>query len=472
MRFSQKFKIKRTGDDDWFDPYLRLDTLLFIDPFLLYKLADDEFAGSHDSIIEFFNTAFEYVAKSGGDRSKTSWKRAVGMLHFPEMDGLCLGYSRGSTRGAGSSTGFARIIAEALWEAIEAGLEKIEHFEEVGILRKGIGPDRISDMTANLLRPRLIEYTQNVCARHGVPTDSFNFEHGEFDSEFNRWMPLRAVELPRNPYNNRPIVLVPQNYLRRLPTINADDFWDWSYDNFSAQIRAEFSEDVTRRVSKDDIIGFARQHPDIRRQYIDAVEQRRPNSYDFASDPGGFIKWDRQSAQFRKNNPHLFADFKNEPAEFMDALVKAYQEFVENDRGWELLWDGKKAKPENASQLLFLGIAKQYCIIHDVDITREAEVGSGPVDFKFSQGHQFRALLEVKKARNSKFWHGLEKQLPTYLKTAGIETGYFLAILLTEKDEDRVSDLRDRVAALNKKTQFDISFGIVDAQKKKSASNV
>jgi hypothetical protein len=61
-------------------------------------------------------------------------------------------------------------------------------------------------------------------------------------------------------------------------------------------------------------------------------------------------------------------------------------------------------------------------------VDREVELGRGPVDFKFSNGYSKRALLEIKKLHNGKFWNGLEAQLPSYLHSDECKDGWFISI--------------------------------------------
>jgi hypothetical protein len=110
-----------------------------------------------------------------------SWKKAVELLRFGEVEEICLGYTGAGTSGLGSGTILARVIASALWEAIQAGLKEITHFEEVRILREGIGADRISDITAGLLRRRLAEYTEAVCQKHVVAVETVRYPRGHYD---------------------------------------------------------------------------------------------------------------------------------------------------------------------------------------------------------------------------------------------------------------------------------------------------
>jgi len=87
-----------------------------------------------------------------------------------------------------------------------------------------------------------------------------------------------------------------------------------------------------------------------------------------------------------------------------------------------------------------------HCKANNIDLSKEANIGRGPVDFKFSQGYTKRVLIEAKLAGNSKFWSGLKTQLPKYLQAEGIEHGIFLVACQREKDFKKLKDI-DKVAA-------------------------
>jgi hypothetical protein len=183
--FSQHFSIKRKKGDDWFDPVLDTDTSLFVDPFLIFSDTSAAWAGAHDELIGFFNSCFTLIAESNGNQNSVSYRKGIALLHFPEPREFCLGYSVESTRGAGGGIGYARLIAAAMESAIARGLNDLRHFEELGILEEGIGPDRISDLTCNVLRERFINYTLEVVNRHDIPTSEFTFPTGHFDRDFS-----------------------------------------------------------------------------------------------------------------------------------------------------------------------------------------------------------------------------------------------------------------------------------------------
>lgn len=108
-------------------------------------------------------------------------------------------------------------------------------------------------------------------------------------------------------------------------------------------------------------------------------------------------------------------------------------------------------------------MVKQFCKANNIDLSRENNLGRGPVDFKFSKGYQNRALIEIKLAKNSKFWDGMKLQLPKYLETEEIEKGYFIVICLEHSELDKVKKLPDAAKEISKKIKKEIIPIIIDA---------
>jgi hypothetical protein len=474
MKFSDEFKISRDESEDWFDPVLSIDTPLFIDPFLIFRQEEAFFNGSHKEIIDFFNANFELIAQSGGNPRSPLYLKAVNSLQFPEVSELCLGYTATGTRGSGSSLVLANIIANALWEAIQAGITHIKHFEEITIIREGFGADRISDMTAGIIRNRLAQYTKAKCLKYGIPLAKRPYRRGIYNPAHRAWERI-DFDLPFNRWNERPILLVPDKYLRELPTMNAHSFWDYCYSNENALLRREFSDDVSRNVDKATIVGFARRHARLRSDYQRYLEEQPVSPYDITKDEGGLLAWYDASAQFCKAYPlNIILKSPKDFTILIEAMIKAFAHYVEENQGWKLLWnDDKTPRSEKASQLLFLGIVKHYCKANNIDVSPEANIGRGPVDFKISQGYKNRTILELKLARNSKFWNGLKSQLPTYLKAESTSDGYFIVILYTNADVERISGIQQIADEFGKRTGTKMSVFIINAiPEKPSASKV
>lgn len=471
MRFSDHHSILRTSADDWFDPILAVDTKLFVDPFLVFQDDDAAWAGSHDEIIAHFQMAFDLLA-GGLDRTSLAYRSALRMMRYPEPAETCLGYASGSTRGSGGGSELARLMVGAMGDAIARGVTELRHFEQLGILNEGIGPDRISDITCTILKPRLIRYTQSIAGPRGVPLELHTLRAGAFDASRFGFVNAK-VELPTNPATGGPLLLLPERFLKDLPAINADDWWESSR---ATELRDELNAEIVGKVRKRDIVNQARRRPELVEAWVREREGEAAAAYDLRGDPKGVYRWAEETRRFTRRNPVTLPHATNEAsfAEVIDLIVARFRHFIEESGGWKLLWDGDHDKPEEAAQLIFLGIAKAYCEANGIVVDREVELGRGPVDFKFSSGFERRALLEVKKVENSKFWNGLERQVPSYLRSDGHGDGWYLAVRLRggEKWDRRQSELRKRVAATAKKLGLDLRYGIVDARPKKSASKL
>lgn len=385
------------------------------------------------------------------------------MLELREVHELCIGYSDSGTHGSGSGKGLATQIARGLLSAVRQGIKKLEHFEEVQIFEEGIGADRISDATAGILRHRLAEYTQDVVRRHALQSQEIRYLRSWFDLKRGRWQAAR-YNLPLNPYTNSPILLVPEDYLRSLPTINANDFWDYCYDTQNELIRREFGDEITHNVDKATIVKFARKHPELRKQYVGVKEERGSEPYDLKTDPSGFYRPYLGAQTWASQNPlHLTISSSSELLDAILKFVDQFRNYVENNDGWRLLWnDDASPKKEVAFQALFSGVLIPHCQANDIDISKEANIGRGPVDFKFSKGYSKRVLVEAKLAANSKFWSGLTKQLPKYLKAEQIEQGIFLVSCQRESDFDRIKEIRHVAKSVSDKSGVDIRVVVVD----------
>jgi hypothetical protein len=439
---------------------------------LLYDDEKGPFVGSHEDVIAFFNSCFDLIARSNGNPDSVEYKRAIEFLILPEIKELCLGYTAAGTEGSGAGKKMAILTAKGIWKAIRTGLRKISHFEEIALLQEGIGADRISDITAGILRKRISQYTFAICKKYDVPMKKFHFYKGYFDPSKQRWCPLDA-DLPHNPHTNNGVFLIPRRYLRSLPSINAEDFWDYCWSNENETIRRDFNYDISKSVPKAKIIQTAFNHPEFRASYIKYREQHPTSSYDFYKDESGLVKWPDSSKEYCSSHP-VQVTLKSEShfIKSVDNIICEFRHFIEENDGWRLLWnDDKTPRQEKSAQLLFLGIIANYCRANDIDVSKEANIGRGPVDFKVSHGYRLRALLEVKLANNGRFWHGLEVQLPTYQKAESIGIGYFIIIVFSKKDLERLSAIQNVIDKVGKATGRTIKPLIVDASPSKPSAS-
>jgi hypothetical protein len=338
-----------------------------------------------------------------------------------------------------------------------------------------VGPDLISDIACNVLKSRFIEYTREVCDLHGIATRTVPVKHSSWSREYRRW-DSTTVELPYNSWTKSGVLLVPHHFLRELPSINGNGFWDYAFSHEARNIRGQFQYDIARNVSSETIAELARRNPALVRNFARRFEQRPLDPYDVRRDPRGRTRWYEAGLELAASARAL--EIPSDPEEFCTFVGRLCDEFVwvtEQRGGWRLLWNPDNTpRPEWAVQQLFHVALVLKCKDHDVDLSPESAAGRGPVDFKFSHGWERRALVEVKLTNNSRFWHGIDTQTPTYMKAEGIRCGYFIAVQYTSNDfsTERIERVRQKARDVSEECGYAISPVFVDARPKASASKV
>src|SRR5690606_2971022 len=72
-------------------------------------------------------------------------------------------------------------------------------------------------------------------------------------------------------------------------------------------------------------------------------------------------------------------------------------------------------------------MADCFCKANNVDVSPEANMGGGPIDFKFSDGYNARVLVEMKRSSGT-VKHGYEKQLEIYKDASRTNFGIFVVM--------------------------------------------
>ncbi|HEX4670538.1 MAG TPA: hypothetical protein VH275_11270 [Solirubrobacterales bacterium] len=465
MLFSEQFPKADVATADWFDVLLDTDTQLFVDPLLISKEKRGRWKDAHGRLINHFDEVFGLIARSGLDSKSPYYTQAVARLKFPEPNEFCLGYTSDGTDGAGGSVKLARQIARAMAEAIDRGIKHLDHFELLGVFNARIGPDRISDLTCTILRPYFVSYTADIAKKYGLATQEWEIAVGPTGQDSIK------AELPKNPVEDRPVLLVPKRFLRRLPTLDAEDWWGWYV------LKSGINIDLLEKVDKKSIVEEASRNADAVKEWAAEHNKSKGRPYDVDRDPDLLWRWDPITNEWVSANPIDLGAFKRKDRfhRVVETVVGQYKHFIEQEGGWRHLYnDDGSERDELAAQNLLRGIGKHYCHASGIEIDREVNIGRGPVDFKFSRGRNLVTLLEVKKLTSGKFWNGLERQLTTYMDADEVTDGWLLALQLRDGgvSKQRREELGERVAQVSKDLGLQIDHAVVDGREKKSASKL
>jgi hypothetical protein len=447
LSLSSLLKIEPTSltDRDAFDPILDLDTRLFIDPHLLKHVDIPEFLDSYEHLQAYFRDIAKLLAATE-DVGDPFWRKADRMMKWPEVRGLCIGYASKGTSGSGIGPELRYRLLTTARAIIKAGRNDPEIFELVGLLENDFGPDRISDMTANVIRQDLAAFTKRVYAQL--------LEDGA--------TPIAVddnTELPINPFTGTPLLLVPQAILRDLPVA-----LDWSGRDLVAAHNQELRDKVNTIISqswKDVIDDHSKpalkelllEHPDLIDDLVQVYASKEAQPYDFAHDRAGEYIWFPESQRAAREHPLALVltatPTVDEVQQVVLLICERFTALVENNGLWNLFYDSNgRVKHESAIQLLFYGIADAYCHANDIMIARETNSGRGPVDFKFGTNMQNSVLVEVKKSTNtSALRKGVEKQLPEYMNAEGSKRAIYLVV-----DVGYTEAAKDNLNAVNAAT--------------------
>lgn len=203
-------------DVDFVIPRVGTDLPLGIDPFLMFKSRDEEFRRLHTVLTDHFNAGVEAVRNGRLDI-------ADAIFDFPEVSSIGLGYAKAGKRGSGLGGYLRDLIIDTVETSPGLQDRGVLHVEEMQLLAAGIGPDRISDISANILKSYLIEYTQRQAAIWGLPLRTGVPMPHVYDESSQSWADL-FVDLPVSPHDDSPVLFVPRRIVRALPWINYDDF--------------------------------------------------------------------------------------------------------------------------------------------------------------------------------------------------------------------------------------------------------
>ncbi|WP_214070733.1 hypothetical protein [Mucilaginibacter sp. dw_454] len=225
QKFSEYFKLA-DGRYDFLDIYAYQDIPLFLDPFGLSAMRDTWSKECEDQIA----TYFQYLLDSINRGDKKTVAKLLNALH--EVDEIALGYSANEPSGWGIGKMQALEIQSAFESSEAAKSGDIKDIADCALLIPGISRDKISDITANILKKKLIEFTQKQCAKHQIPVsrvavnNAFDFENFNFISYY--------ADLPV--INGRAKILLPIHSVRRDPELSKDKY----YRNFVLEfLRAE-----------------------------------------------------------------------------------------------------------------------------------------------------------------------------------------------------------------------------------------
>lgn len=239
------------------------------------------------------------------------------------------------------------------------------------------------------------------------------------------------------------------------------------------EINSYFNFDRRQKLQKSEIRSLMHMSQSFRRAIITAYKSSPKIAYDFSTDPSGEYAWYCIAQEFAEKYPLDCANISMASIEDVlsvtEKICAQFKMLIEENGLSALLFDATgKPKHESAAQLLFFGIADAYCEANDIDLTRESNNGRGPVDFKLSRGREDKVVVEVKLTSNSQLKHGIETQLPIYMRQERTKKAIYL--IIENGHKQALNNFVEYYNLLSTPEKEKIPYILVDATKKASAS--
>jgi len=181
------------------------DTRLFISPRAL-RLLEDEWGDECVSLVQnFFSTVLGHI-KAGRT------EQAIGLMKvLREPNETHLGLSKGNARGRGLGTKHAADLWHALSQSKAAKTGLMKDLEDTVLLVPGVDVDIVSDITTNIIRRPLIEFTQQICLEHKIPLEA-QVDSGPLWHPLKKCWETKYVQLPVT--DGGKLLLVPKVIVR------------------------------------------------------------------------------------------------------------------------------------------------------------------------------------------------------------------------------------------------------------------
>jgi len=452
MHFSDYFDVDPSALESYgaFNISIINDLPLFIDPFLLFNSEKQEYKALHDQIIRYLR----FLRDKSLAGQILSGLLMAGFA-FPEVKQTWLGFSVVGNSGRGLSRDFALALNANLNTIFSNfGNEQItrgSHLEKLALIKTGVGRDKISDFTTNLMKDFLLRYTQEFALAHlreeflrpvAVPNVRFNYETETWQSETYS-LPYRQADY---------VILSPKDLLTKDEIwINRADLVN-DYDRIvqavpNDQLRAQLNNYLlsvlprrpTVEERKRAINRTIRQYPQIIEYYIRGKEESGDLAESISEEHVNwsdtlFVRQTRDLASLLFEQTKFYEIGRDTVTE-AKARLEVLKDVIENKGGWRVFYvKGEPLRREKDLHIMY----RLTWFATPSDVSREVNDGRGPADFKISRGSADKSIVEFKLASNPQLQRNLQAQVEIYKQASDADKGLKAILYFSEYEYGRV----------------------------------
>ena len=156
------------------------DNKLFIDPYKINKSQEECILRGKEKIIKYFEIFFDAVENN--DKRKVI---EIGR-HLHEINATKLGYTDKNKKPKGKGFSLKDLIT--IYEEAIKIKDYIEDMPDILVLANNVGPDKVSDLTTNIMYTEILEYTQNIISKYSIEVSLEERKKWIFDIGAEKWL--------------------------------------------------------------------------------------------------------------------------------------------------------------------------------------------------------------------------------------------------------------------------------------------
>ena len=494
MLFSELFNIDKAVLSEYgaVDISLHSDTPLFIDPLLIYRNDNPEIKKLYSEIVKYL-----LFLKKKSVQTLTP-KEINYYYSFKEVKQNWLGLSSSGNEGLALGNGFASELFSKISEICNThNISESPHIEKMFVINGGVGKDKISDWSANILKSFFVEYTERFayqyidpkyCKKMPVEHCSFNYEVEVFE---DRIAYLPVIKNRKNRYEY--VLLTPASILRKddqeislnhfeasiedivFNTISNDELRhnvntliQKSVDALY-EIRRQKSEAVPlsdiKEARKNGLLEAIQTYPELIDYYIKNEEDKESLLIETAKAEREYVLQTTNENPLTNSNIFGVGLLTERDDAFEEACerVTYFKNQIEVNSCYKnLYYNDEPINDERFIQRLFKMV--WYKSLHK--FAPESDSGAGPVDFLITKGALNSCLIEFKLASNKKL-SSVYNQVSQYKKSHSVGKAVIVIFAFNHKEMEKALSVKNE-----NKTEDLVVVVDCDKDTKKSASKL
>ena len=289
MKISDHFKLGASQFElDFVDIDFDQDIPLFIDPYFL-RLRTDQWSVTATRYVDSFFQHFINLMAAGKHSAALDL-----FSHLHEPNETCMGLSKGKPRGNGVGNKDSLRIFDSIKESKAAITGILEDLEDFRLFIPGVDKDKLSDMTTNVIRKQLVEYTKQQCLLWGIPLRPSVSAGFVWDYVNARWTPCYDDMLV---VDGRKILLVPKGIVSFCRKHTPEKYFNQFVLEYLQHEEIKLRSGLVQKRGDGTLFVTKK-----------SLKERIPYSKEYL-------------AEFTQSHPEIFKDFKQYAASQMHALT-------------------------------------------------------------------------------------------------------------------------------------------------------